>query len=652
MSTSTLIVIQGAAFLILAAMFGFRSSRRLAWALVVILLMITGTLAMVWKRDTDRRVEARERLEESVPYLGRSEEGFSSSQVCRSCHPKQYDTWHISYHRTMTTLATPETVKGRFDDVILESRGRTYHLERRGDEFWVDMVDPDWERELRRQGFDPDARTEQPRVTRQIVMTTGSHHMQTHWVPSSFGREVYNLPFVFLFEQDRWIPREDVFLRPPGAGRFFALWNNSCIDCHSTAGKVGFDFEEELFDSQVAEMGIACEACHGPAAAHVGANRDPLRRYRYHLTDDVDATIVNPKRLSSRASSHVCGQCHGVSVSEGMDWLENGYRYRAGEDLDATRFMIRPAVDRSSEEMRELLERDPTALDTRFWSDGMVRVSGREFTGMAESGCYRRGELSCLSCHSMHESDPNDQLATGMSEDEACLQCHDSYRDRIEEHTHHPVPSEGSRCYNCHMPHTTYGLLKAIQSHWIDSPSVASSVQTGRPNACNLCHLDQTLAWTSLELERWYDIERVPLSLEESSVAASVLWLLRGDAGQRALIAWGMGWAPAREASGSVWLAPYLANLLTDPYSTVRFIAARSLRELPGYADLDYDFLDPPQEWVRAREEVLDTWFRLPVGSLDRTGAPILIDAQGNIDYDVFLGLARQRDDRPVILAE
>ena len=302
--------------------------------------------------------------------------------------------------------------------------------------------------------------------------------------------------------------------------------------------------------------------------------------------------------------------------------------------------------------MRELMERDPTAVDTRFWSDGMVRVSGREFTGMAESGCYQRGELSCLSCHSMHESDPSDQLAAGMSEDQACLQCHESYRDRIEEHTHHPVRSDGSRCYNCHMPHTTYGLLSAIRSHWIDSPSVASSIETGRPNACNLCHLDKTLAWTSKELAKAYDIEPVPLSPEESSVAASVLWLLRGDAGQRALVAWGMGWAPAWQASGRGWSAPYLAHLLTDPYSTVRYIAERSLRTLPEYEHLDYDFIDPPQEWVRAREKALDIWFDLPVDRLDRTGAPILINSKGNLNYEVFLGLARQRDDRPVVLAE
>ena len=52
-------------------------------------------------------------------------------------------------------------------------------------------------------------------------------------------------------------------------------------------------------------------------------------------------------------------------------------------------------------------------------------------------------------------------------------------------------------CYNCHMPYTSYGLLKALRSHQITGPSVTTSVQTGRPNACNACHLDKPLGWTA-----------------------------------------------------------------------------------------------------------------------------------------------------------
>src|SRR5947208_5654909 len=68
--------------------------------------------------------------------------------------------------------------------------------------------------------------------------------------------------------------------------------------------------------------------------------------------------------------------------------------------------------------------------------------------------------------------------------------------------SHHLAASSGSQCYDCHMPHTTYGVLKAIRSHQVGSPRVADELATGRPNACNLCHLDKPLAWTAHQLDR------------------------------------------------------------------------------------------------------------------------------------------------------
>jgi hypothetical protein len=198
------------------------------------------------------------------------------------------------------------------------------------------------------------------------------------------------------------------------------------------------------------------------------------------------------------------------------------------------------------------------------------------------------------------------------------------------------------------MPHTTYGLLKAIRSHQIESPSVATSLRTGRPNGCNQCHLDKTLAWTSQNLADWYGIELVPLSPAEQTIAASVLWLLRGDAGQRALMAWSFGWDDALEISGTDWLAPYLAQLLQDPYVAVRFIAERSLRSLDGYGDLCYDFLGDTRHIESARKQVLEKW--MVTGA--RPEGAVLIDQSGALMQEQIEGLLRSRNDRPITLVE
>jgi hypothetical protein len=192
-----------------------------------------------------------------------------------------------------------------------------------------------------------------------------------------------------------------------------------------------------------------------------------------------------------------------------------------------------------------------------------------------------------------------------MNGNPACLQCHSTFATKLAEHTHHAGDSAGSLCYNCHMPHTSYGLLKATRSHTVTSPSVASSLQTGRPNACNLCHLDKSLAWTQERLKSWYAIAPTNLPPDEADTAASVLWLLRGDAGQRALIAWHMGWSDAHKASGKDWLAPYLAQTLTDTYAVVRYVGQRSLKRLPGFETFVYDYTASEADRAKALDAAL-----------------------------------------------
>ena len=59
------------------------------------------------------------------------------------CHPWQYETWYGSFHRTMTQVATPDTVRADFDGILVEYvHGRPMRLERRGDEFWAEFDDP------------------------------------------------------------------------------------------------------------------------------------------------------------------------------------------------------------------------------------------------------------------------------------------------------------------------------------------------------------------------------------------------------------------------------------------------------------------------------------------------------------------------------
>ena len=313
-------------------------------------------------------------------------------------------------------------------------------------------------------------------------------------------------------------------------------------------------------------------------------------------------------------------------------WYTRGSQFRPGMELADVKNLVEPANEADDE-------------SKRYWSDGNSRSAGREFSGLSRSACYLNGEISCLSCHSMHESDPNDQLTAGMNSNDACYQCHANYRDAIEEHTHHPVGSSGSQCYNCHMAHTSYGLLKAIRNHQIDRPYVATIGSHGRPNACNLCHLDKTLSWTAEHLSEWYGADKPELTEDEKNIAASALWLLTGDAGQRAVVAWNTGWQPAMQASQTDWLAPVMAQLLEDPYSAVRFIAHRALQRYPGFEQFQYDFDGAEENRAEAKQRVLKIWSNTSNKS-DRIARPeVLLNAQGEMQFDEINRLLQQRND-------
>jgi len=235
----------------------------------------------------------------------------------------------------------------------------------------------------------------------------------------------------------------------------------------------------------------------------------------------------------------------------------------------------------------------------------------------------------------MHASEPDDQLRSGDDVNGACRHCHVDVAKRGTEHSHHAASSSGNSCVACHMPYTSYALFKGIRSHHIDSPSAGSSLVSDRPNACNLCHLDRSLDWTREMLAAWREARKPEMDPEVFSRgpanAFAVEVLLSGDAAARAVAAWAFGLPEAREASGTSFQAPYLAALLDDPYSAVRFVAARSLREYPGFSDFDYDFMAPPERRRAARDAVLS---RFPT------------------EQSRIRALVARQDDRPVSISE
>lgn len=639
-------------------------------------------------------------------------EDYVSSRACRACHPDAYDSWYRSYHRTMTQAVGPGTVLAAFDGRTLRDGPRTYRVFREGDGFFVDMPrygtngEAPAERMVRpvvmstgshhmQAYWIPSPLLDEPpaRVGRLIFnqKCTGCHGRDgtagaqpalrdalrlPHEVAAVMADETHaglvegeaaaqvlrfvtriqasgrlmQFPFVWLVGPGRWVHEEYTFLqpeRPPEAVEIWGdTWSDACDQCHSVRPGYDWSAKTQRGEAEVAELGIACEACHGPGRQHVERHRSPVARYAglFAAADGAPADdIVQPGDLDHRRSSAVCGQCHAELVVH-----DPGARFAPGGLLEDFAGVVQYTPNDPPTWLRGVLRDEPTLLSDAFWTDGAIRIAGRNYNAQALSGCFTEGEMGCLTCHTMHGGDPADQLKGPAVDDAPCAGCHPAIAADVAAHTHHPVESDGSRCYNCHMPHTTVGLLTLMRSHRMDSPSAVRTAWSGRPNACNLCHLDKTLDEVAKTLTDWYGHEPLPPVADDRGASAVVAWALRGDAVQRATAAWHMGWGPAMAASGRDWQAPYLAVLLEDPYAAVRAIAHSALRRQPGFADFEYDYVGPPEARRAAVDRAIARWHAQGPPA-DRPGAFVV---DGRIDRAPIEVLYERRDDTEVRVNE
>jgi len=125
-----------------------------------------------------------------------------------------------------------------------------------------------------------------------------------------------------------------------------------------------------------------------------------------------------------------------------------------------------------------------------------------------------------------------------------------------------------------------------------------------------------------------------------------------GDAGQRALIAWGMGWEPAQKTSGRDWLYPFLTYGLLDPYAAVRFDAWKSLQTLPGFSGFDFTYSADAEVLGEAVKKSYQKWWNEVRPANANFDLKTVLDPEGRFQEDAFDRLRRERDDKPIVLAE
>jgi predicted CXXCH cytochrome family protein len=524
---------------------------------------IAAGLALAMGHDARRGAAASPLFARDQDYVGAS--------TCRGCHLDHYASWRRTYHASMTQLPDRATVRGRFDGAPVTLFGATATPFERDGRFFFRL---------------PAVGADGPREA-EVALCVGSRRYQQYFerVDGANGTIYLRLPLLWHVGEARWLHLNGVFLEPDDDdwSKHQAVWNANCVFCHNTGIAPGLKPVEgtgdKRFDTHVADIGIACESCHGPARAHAASYASPVARYRAELGRGAGAVAVaDPLRVGQAESAALCGQCHAQRVPDPIDkiwtFLDTGPTFRPGG-------LLAGHVTPLARDTPVPPPGDPDTFRERFWSDGTARLTAYEYVGVTQSPCFRGGAFACTSCHTMHAGDAAGQLAPDRLGDRACTQCHAAIARDVGAHTHHAPASSGSRCVECHMPRIVYGVLEIHRSHRVEVPDVARDVEGGRPNACAACHADRDAAWAADRMRDFWGAgyrrpgarpDGVPAQIPEALAA-----LHAGDPLQRAVYAAALGRADGAVPAGARGVA--LANTLVglgDAYGAVRLLARRS----------------------------------------------------------------------------
>lgn len=111
-----------------------------------------------------------------------------------------------------------------------------------------------------------------------------------------------------------------------------------------------------------------------------------------------------------------------------------------------------------------------------------------------------------------------------------------------------------------------------------------------------------------------------------------------------------MGWDEAREASGTHWMTPFLAQTMIDPYDAVRFNTMAALRLQAGFDDLAVDYLADEDERRRVARAIALRYRQLAAPEGEIADPADLLTA--DVDAGVFRFLVSKRNDSVTALAE
>ena len=204
-------------------------------------------------------------------------------------------------------------------------------------------------------------------------------------------------------------------------------WNMMCAECHVTGYVKAYDAGKDAYASRWSELGVGCEACHGPGSAHLswttsgvaaagsahGFARDLRAKGQFAMRAPHDRIASRSGPTSPDANAE-CAACHA----------------RAGTTHDALRSAPRSALTQH--------HRPALLLPPEYWPTGEQHGEVFVWGSFAASKMAGRG-VTCGDCHEPHSGAP---LAR---DNTLCTRCHQAEAFDAPAHHDHAQGGDAAR---------------------------------------------------------------------------------------------------------------------------------------------------------------------------------------------------------------
>jgi hypothetical protein len=365
------------------------------WLIAVVVLLVVGTLVGVsLQRQRTRTRSSAPQIRTLKAVTPAELVNYAGNDACASCHPGAFEAHQKSEHARALSRVDAASHGERFQrpsSVRDPNRGITYRTGVQGASCVLVAT----------------AEAAQTSAKATFGFGSGKHAITYLGQQGDLDLE---LRLTFYTAANRWgfSPGQQLNSRTGGLVMETGLAHpqesvEECFVCHTTV----IAKDNGVLQTGTMMMGVGCEACHGPAQAHVEAARRGDRDLRMGKLSALGAQAV---------SVQLCGQCH---------------RSPARDDLS-------DAFNRSQ----------------------LPRLQG---LALPKSLCFTNseGKLSCLSCHDSHDQSPKPDTFYNAK----CVSCHagTAGKQRVCR-----VEPKGD-CVSCHMPAQSVGMPFDLRyrNHWI-----------------------------------------------------------------------------------------------------------------------------------------------------------------------------------------